>query len=526
MKTTFNILVLCLVVFLSGCKKHLDQKPLSEAGLNQFYKNKYDADAAMSGMYAAFQQLMVGNAQYKDRQHFWGEYRSDNFQRFISYTTNTIDEFHFNKLTPDNEFASWGGLYNVISVANHNIKFIPPIAELDGKLTPAVINQYLSESYAMRAMAYFYIIRLWGSAPIRTEPFTSFSDNYEKPREPVRKILDSVIIPDLERAYGLVVKDQTPSVWTIGEGAIAAMLADVYMWQTDETNIPGEIIKADYPNAIKWIGNLFKAKGPTGKVYLGNSDAALQPTATWKDMFITPAASIESIWSIHWDFAKNGCACNEISWTANNKQVQVDSALWKDYFQPYASATPPVPLDIRPRQTLDVWNAFPGTNNRDRFIKYYASPANPTKPSTSAELATFYTDNKPVYLPVYRLADMYLLYAEALNGNNDLAGALKYLNFVRKRAGITQYTIADPAVSSKAAMERTILKERQYELIGEGKRWFDLVRTFKVLEVMDPVLKNRGVTAGFGDKRRVLWPIHRTILNANPKLTQNKAYTD
>lgn len=81
-------------------------------------------------------------------------------------------------------------------------------------------------------------------------------------------------------------------------------------------------------------------------------------------------------------------------------------------------------------------------------------------------------------------------------------------------------------------MEDAILDERRWELFDEGKRWFDLVRTDHVIQVMDPVLKARqlaeGAAAiGFGtDKRRYLWPLHRNVLNANPNLVQNPPYSD
>jgi hypothetical protein len=135
-----------------------------------------------------------------------------------------------------------------------------------------------------------------------------------------------------------------------------------------------------------------------------------------------------------------------------------------------------------------------------------------------------------VYLPVYRLADIFLLYAEALNKKGDQTNALKYLNLVHVRAGLKAYTAAQFA--DQAAMEDAILQERQWELFGEGKRWFDLVRTDHVIQVMDPVMKIRQLqqsadTTGWGtDKRRYLWPVHRNVLNANPLLKQNQPYSD
>jgi hypothetical protein len=78
-------------------------------------------------------------------------------------------------------------------------------------------------------------------------------------------------------------------------------------------------------------------------------------------------------------------------------------------------------------------------------------------------------------------------------------------------------------------MENAILGERKLELYMEAKRWFDLIRTGKVIEVMDPVLKGRQALRqspqiGFGDTRKILWPLNRDVLNANIKLEQNPPY--
>jgi len=77
-------------------------------------------------------------------------------------------------------------------------------------------------------------------------------------------------------------------------------------------------------------------------------------------------------------------------------------------------------------------------------------------------------------------------------------------------------------------------------LLGEGKRWFDLVRTGRVHAIMDPVLNSRNVittagpngttittpgTAGFvGAPQHYFWPISQGALNANTLLTQNPGY--
>lgn len=520
-KLSYIIAVCSMVTVFGSCNKFLEIPPQAQVPQSEFYKTKYEVDAAVAGMYSGFQQQMIGDNQYKERALFWGDYRSDNFDRFLSYTSITTTEVAMNALTTDNEFADWSGLYSVIGRANANIKYIPGAALTDTRLTQDAITKALAESYAMRAMCYFYIVRVWGDAPVWTSPMESLSDTLERPRVAAAKVIDEVIIPDLTKSYSMIVKNQTPSVWTLGEGAVCSILADVYMW------------KKDYANAIIWINNLFKAKGPTGIVYAGASGANLQPQATWKSLFTVPNSSIESIWSINWDFLKNDCACMTTSWTSNNKPIVLDVDLYNSWVIPQTVASPAA-VDIRPKQTIDPYSASSDAtkSNRDRFIKWYASPTNPTKASTSAELALYYFKEAPVYLPMYRLADIYLLYAEALNATGDQPNALKYLNFVRVRAGLPAYVAGSAPVANQAAMADAILKERQMELVGEGKRWFDLVRTGNVVKVMDPILKRRQIAAGtpaadaigFSDPRRILWPLNRSVLNANKKLVQNPGY--
>src|SRR5690606_34521339 len=145
----------------------------------------------------------------------------------------------------------------------------------------------------------------------------------------------------------LLTKGEKPVVYNINEGAICAIMADVYMW------------RKDYPNAIKWIQNLFKAKSPTNTTYLGADGSNLQPTATWKSIFTDPEKSKEAIWSIHWDWATNGCACMQTSWSPNNKNIVIDEGIFASWFAVQTSTTPSP--DIRPKQTADV---YPVSNNK------------------------------------------------------------------------------------------------------------------------------------------------------------------
>jgi starch-binding outer membrane protein, SusD/RagB family len=526
MKKIFGYFLLVLVLFLGSCKKLVEEKPLSDGTLDQFYQTKYDVYAAIAGMYGAFQQCMIGESQFNNRITWWGDARSDNIQN--STPNNSSNEVHFNNLTPNNTYADWSPLYTVIGRANLNIQEIPKVndrATPQDALTSAEVKTYMAQSYAMRALSYFWILRVWGEAPIRTTPFLDLNDNPFPTRDSKTK-LKQQIIADLQQAYDLTTKNATPSVWYIGEGAICAMMADVYMWKSHDNEI-----MPDYANAILWIKNLFKAKAPTGKVYNGTATPGsnglspdLVPTSEWKNIFTNPQANIETIFSIHWDVTANGCPCMmAVSSTINNTPMKTSAAFYTG-----TSSWVRAGLDIRAKQTIDSSKS----DNFDRIIKWYGpsgyTNAKLTYLTRSQSDAVVGTD-KPVFIPVYRLADMLLLYAEALNKTGDMATALKYLNFVHQRATLPAYTAAQLATQTQ--MEDAILQERQWELFDEGKRWFDLCRTDHVIPIMDPILKARQLAAGaqqigWVDQRRYLWPLHRNVLNANPNMKQNPPYSD
>ena len=138
---------------------------------------------------------------------------------------------------------------------------------------------------------------------------------------------------------------------------------------------------------------------------------------------------------------------------------------------------------------------------------------------------------------IYRLGEFYLNYAEALNehyGTSRQTEVLKYLNLIRERAGIPQYT----GSYSQSEMRELIRKERRIELCDEGKRYTDLRRWLLSKEVMtQPIMglntsattaeeffqRKEFMTRTFEDKN-YLWPIYQSYLDKNPNLVQNLGF--
>ncbi len=525
----FIAALFAITLSIGSCKKDISLNPSSGVVIDAYFKNQKDITASLAGIYSAFQEEMTGDGNGKDegyggRYHYWGEVRADNFAP-STFTNYSVIEASNNTMEFSNGYTDWAGLYKVISRTNLAIKYYPQVPAYDPNVTPTILNNSLAQAYAMRAEAYFYVVRVWGDAPLWTEPYTDITTSGSKPQTKASVLIDSLIIPDLQKAYTLIQKQQTPVVWSINEGAICAILADVYMWRA---GVAGLGTPADYTNAITWYNKLFTAKTPTTAAYgtaTGPTAANLETATNWKNAFLAPANSPEGIFSIYWDYTVNGCACIPIHVGLSNNPVQLDpnfQAKWK-----LNKA-----VDNRILKSIDTNTTF---NHINLFYKYVN--LTPTSAGLTPNNANALVYNE--YLPMYRLSDVVLSYAEALTLQlaPDLTNALKFLNLIHTRAGYTAYTAA--SFTTPTAMEDGILQERQFELVGEGKRWFDLVRTGRVHQVMDPVLNLRNATTttvgsttvitpdtkGFVDApNRYYWPVSQSALNANKLLKQNPGY--
>ncbi|MDO6761904.1 RagB/SusD family nutrient uptake outer membrane protein, partial [Tamlana sp. 2_MG-2023] len=117
------------------------------------------------------------------------------------------------------------------------------------------------------------------------------------------------------------------------------------------------------------------------------------------------------------------------------------------------------------------------------------------------------------YSMVFRLAEQYLIRAEARAQLNDFSGALLDLNTIRNRAGLP-----DVNLSSQETMLTAIYKERQVELFSEwGHRWYDLKRSNRIDQVLSSVKPQWVSTAK-------LYPIPIDEVSRNGNITQNPGY--
>lgn len=452
-----------LSVLLMGSCSFLDKEPVSSFSAQGFYKTVSDAQAGVYGIYNGMQSAFRINFAY------WGEGRADNVE-----TNQAGDPFALrqNRLTslitsatPEqrNSSANWTGLYTVISRANYAIKYIPEVFEDENN---ALRNQLIGQARALRAIAYFYLVRVWGDVPLTLDPFESADQDLFQFVTDREVILDQVV-DDLLFAsefcapgYG---GERDRVLMT--RGGADGILTQVYMW------------RKQYEQAII-----------AAERVMDNPLYALVSISNWNNMFSTGLSS-ESIFEVGY---------NEIQTNGmRNLFAQGNDA---QYFPSQRFINAFEDGDLRRTKIWDVTQVTPR-----KIWKFFGEGFNDESADPSAN-----------NIILVRLADIMLLKAEAHARLNQDGDALPLLNSIRNRAGLGSLT-ETTATQEYGDVVSAIMHERRIELCFEGHRWFDLVRTDKALEVMGPI--NDLSLPG-----NILWPIHEDALNRNPNLDQNEFY--
>lgn len=443
-----------LTVLLMGSCSFLDKEPISSFSAQGFYKTASDAQAGVYGIYDAMQSSFRLNFAY------WGEGRADAIE-----TNHAGDPFALrqNTLTPIITSSNWNNLYTVISRANYAIKYIPEVFEDE---TSALRNQLIGQARALRAIAYFYLVRVWGDVPFTLEPYESVQQDLFLSKTDKEVILNQ-IVDDLLYAsefcapsYGGE-RDRV----LITRGGADGMLTQVYMWrkQYEQTITAAERV-------------------------IDNPLYSLVSISNWNNMF-SAGLSSESIFEVGY---------NEVQTNA----MRVLYALGNDanYFPSQRFMTSFEEGDLRKPKIWDNTQVQPR-----KIWKFFGEGFNDESPDPSQN-----------NIILVRLADIMLLKAEAHARLDENSLALPLLNSIRSRAGLEALTEAT-ATQEYGDVTSAVMHERSIELCFEGHRWFDLVRTDKAIEVMQPI-------NGLSDPRNILWPIHEDAINRNPNLVQNEFY--
>jgi len=463
-KALYIIETAALTVSAVSCEDFLTKEPVSSLTAGNFWQSSEDVQAARAAMYSAFATAM--------KQNFfnWGELRGRTFGADASLGVGSL-QLISHIIDDTHSSAKWTDLYATINRANLLIKYVPGMSTVD--------KQTLAEAYTMRALAYFYAVRVWGDVPLFLDAVEEYDVNTCLKARESEDVVLAQIESDIETAiatfppFNTSLSISTLSRTHLNLAAAQALKMDVQMWQHkwDDAIRTFENGVSDLPS--NWF--FFKV---FSSIETGASDANIK---NWRKIVMDDTTDREVFFAVHYDKDQDA--------TENNtrKMFCADG-------QPLTVNT----KTVESFQSGDI--RLPGTFYRaGSDAKYKLEKFWDLKNSTVKDHPS---DND---LIMYRYTDILLLYAEALNRQTRLSEAVGIVNQIRARAGLEEL---DPEIS-KADLDDEILYERHMELIGEGKYWFDLIRTENYEKIASC------------PKVRIHWPVHHDHLVQNPNLKQN-----
>jgi hypothetical protein len=446
-KNKFLVIVLLLLISLNfSCSKFLETEPKNAASDELTIFDKTSAETALRGAYRA-----LADGPYYGRTFQFANYlQGGELEWGDSRTVNL--QFIQHDVKADNEevAAVWKAIYQTINRTNQVIEKVPQVEDV--KFTDSIRNQLLGEAFFIRALSYFDLARTWGGVQIVLTPTSNPTDK------------NGITRSSLADTYAQILKDldEAESLLPVTTNRIRATKKTVW--------------------ALKARFHLYRKEWSLAETYASK-------------LISDPSYSLVAPYSSF--FANNAVATPESIFETNYSAVYTNDH--RDLWQP------------QDKGGLRRW--FPSNS----FVALVTDPliggnrgSLVAKTTDGRWYGNLYYRSNPKTDPSYvlRIAEQYLIRAEARAELENLNGALTDLNAVRTRAGL-----GNLSTDTKQALLLDIENERRFEFAFEPHRWFDLVRTGRAASVLS-------VT----DEKKYILPVPANELAVDKSLEQNPGY--
>jgi starch-binding outer membrane protein, SusD/RagB family len=466
----FNLLLITCFIGLAGCKKFIDiDPPITSAGSATVYTNNAEAAAVLTGIYG---KMVAEASNFSSGSQSIAVSAGLSADEFETYSN--IGVYHQNLYANSqsvNVSPMWGEFYRYIYVANAALEGLSKSTAV----SDSVKRQLNGEAKFIRAFLYFHLVNLWGDVPLILS--TDYHANQLASRTASATVYTQ-IIADLDGARNLLSDhfvSPTGAATTErvrpNKAAATALLARVYLYNGDWQK--AEALSTEVINNSRYslLSNL-------NDVFLMNKN--------------------EAIWQIP-----------PVTSGYNTREG-------------YTLIRTTAPTNLEPVSlTPFVISAFePGDQRKKNWVdsitisgkKYYYPKKYKVKGGATGTPVT-------EYLMVFRLAEMYLVRAEAEAQLEKITEARDDLLTLRRRAGLADATLT---ANDKPSLLVAVMHERRVELFTEwGHRWLDLKRSGNVDAVMSAICPLKG---GTWDTRYQLYPIPLNEILNDPNLIQNPGY--
>lgn len=452
-------MALILSLAVTSCKKLIEiDPPANEIVTETVFSDSTNANAAVTGIYVnIMNSSFVTNLANGLLPAFTGMSADD-----LYHTRNQTeeDQFYRNEITtnPDNYINGtlWRSGYTFIYQVNACIGGLNQSLAL----AQSTKNRLLGECMFLRAYLYFNLINLYGEVPLITT--TDFRINATLPRTAVATIYNA-IEEDLLSAQTMLPENSGSARIRPGKFAAAALLARVYLYQ-------GKWNEAEQLATSVIANTGYQLEANLNNVFLPGSKEVIWQVRPVEPGYNTPAGA---------------------------------------QFNPTPSGRPRYGITDNLLNAMEAGDARKTSWMKSKTVSsiLYTYPFKYKLRFDGAAAPSEY------HVPL-RLAEQYLVRAEARARQTNLGGATADVNIIRARAALPNTTAL-----SQAEVLEAIERERRVELFAEeGHRWFDLKRTGRASTILQPVKTTNWQTTD------QLYPVPFSEILLNPALVQNPGY--
>ena len=536
LKHTLKLLILITAMILpSACESDLLESPPHLMTTNALFQDRAGFEAAVNGLYSYARRELVNSSSAA-----WDitKVGTDGYVANHDHSSNSFSFFTTQwggLINPDvNKFDGlWTLYYRVINTANH---IISQANREDVPLSEADKNLFLADAKAVRAWAYRHLTYLFGDVPLSLQPSSGATIRRDWTRTSVAEVREQMIEDWLFAVQHLPVESTLAGRMT--KGAAEHYLAEMY------------IVKGGYAEAISWADRAIN--NPSYSLITERfGDGSGEPGVPFMDMFRDENANredgnTEALWVKQFAEGVTGGelynamkrkhmsryhsividGVNPLRATANRGgegRARTSLTKWAlDLYEPQddrgseyairkyfilqdAEGNSPMPADRLPPgwnygDTLHLdWSEDITAATRNRTTWPWSRKVDWANPATPGMRENYKN------VPYLRLAETYLLKAEAQYLNGDPDGAAETLNVIRRRANASEIDVSAVDIDF-------ILDERQRELAIEEQRRYTLIRTGKLVE-RTRLYNNYG--GEFITERDIIFPVPQEVIDAN-----------
>lgn len=441
--------------------------------------NVFESEAtAISALTGIFTQLAIDNQAMSGLYSIpiYSGLAADEYTLSDLNGNSALNQYYKNSVVSTTS-NPWGNCYTYIYNANAAIEGLGKSTNLD----PIIKKQLLGEAYFIRAYCYFYLVNLYGDVPLALT--TDYKLNAVLART-TKAVVFAQIIADLKLAQGMLSEKYLKA-----DAAMTAYAAGVEERVRPTRYAAGSLLSRTY----LYMEDYANAEIQASSVIDNQTAFGLVPVA---NTFLKN--NRETIWAIQ----PTG---------AGTQANTGEGTYYIPITTPFPSATKPLSMNPGFISSIEA-----GDLRLTNWLKTFSGPSGIFYYPYKYKIAAV---NVPVaeYSIVLRLAEQFLIRAEARAKLNKLAGAALDLKVIRDRAGLGLSTAV-----TQSDLLTAIAKERRIELFAEwGHRWMDLKRTKTVDEVMTLAAPAKGSS---WNSNWSLWPIPLGEIQTDANLVQNPGY--